>query len=156
MACVSKVNSISRVLPLALAYFPITHHGTAQRRLRGTRLISSNSSKEGDHSVLKSILYGSDVAKREELELEQSYGKVLARGKYVHEIVRHSVYPGKVMDYINIVGQEYPHIAADPKNDVHLVGSWCTQVGDLDRFTHIWEYRGCMLSGIKHSRTNLA
>jgi len=92
--------------------------------------------------VLKTILYGSEAGKREELELEQSYGKVLARGKYVHEIVSHSVKPGMVTDYLALVGVEYPKLAAETANDVHLVGSWRTRVGDLDKFTHIWEYKG--------------
>jgi hypothetical protein len=36
----------------------------------------------------------------------------------------------------------YPKIASDPRNQVHLVGSWRHVIGDMDTFTHIWEYKG--------------
>ncbi|KAI9317647.1 nipsnap family protein, partial [Dichotomocladium elegans] len=35
-----------------------------------------------------------------------------------------------------------PQIANDPKNELHLCGSWETVIGELDTFVHIWEYKG--------------
>lgn len=67
-------------------------------------------------------------------EMEQSFSKVLARGKYVHSIVFHQVKPEKVAEYTELVGRWYPKMAADSKMNVHLVGSWRTEVGDCDTF----------------------
>ncbi len=67
-------------------------------------------------------------------EIEKSFSQVLARGKYVHSIVFHSVKPDKVDEYVELVGNWYPKIAGLPENHVHLVGSWRTEVGDCDTF----------------------
>lgn len=92
--------------------------------------------------IVKSIIYGSEEGRREEAEMEQSYSKVLARGKYVHAIEFHQVKPEMHAEYINLVGNIYPKIAGDEDNACHLVGSWKTEVGDSDTFVHIWEYQG--------------
>jgi len=76
-----------------------------------------------------------------EEEIEQSFSKVLARGKYVHSIVFHEVKPDKVDEYVELVGNWYPRMASMPENKVHLVGSWRTEVGECDTFVHIWEYQ---------------
>lgn len=92
--------------------------------------------------TVKTLLYGTPAAQKEEMEMEQSYGKVLARGKYVHEIVLHKVKPEKVAEYVEMIGEEYPKIAEDKDNNVHLVGSWKVEIGEADTFVHIWEYNG--------------
>ena len=67
-------------------------------------------------------------------EIERSFSQVLARGKYVHSIVFHTVKPDKVGEYVKLVGDWYPRIAGMEENHVHLVGSWRTEVGDCDTF----------------------
>ena len=67
-------------------------------------------------------------------EIERSFSQVLARGKYVHSIVFHTVKPDKVGEYVKLVGDWYPRIAGIEENHVHLVGSWRTEVGDCDTF----------------------
>ena len=67
-------------------------------------------------------------------EIEKSFSQVLARGKYVHSIVMHSVKPDKVDEYVDLVGGWYPKVANTPEHHVHLVGSWRTEVGDCDTF----------------------
>lgn len=67
-------------------------------------------------------------------EIEKSFSQVLARGKYVHSIVFHSVKPKKVDEYVNLVGEWYPKMAKLEANHVNLVGSWRTEVGDCDTF----------------------
>lgn len=54
-------------------------------------------------SLVKSFLYGSE--KRQELhhEMEQSYSKVLARGKYVHKMSQHHVKPDKINEYVALM-----------------------------------------------------
>ncbi|GES85373.1 NIPSNAP-domain-containing protein [Rhizophagus clarus] len=59
-----------------------------------------------------------------------------------HEIQKHKIKPDCVEDYIKLVSEHYPRIANNPKNSVHLCGSWQTEIGDLDSFFHIWEYQG--------------
>lgn len=84
--------------------------------------------------IVKSILYGSEKGQREEAEMEQSYSTVLARGKYVHAIEFHHVKPDKHAEYVELVGNTYPEVAADRANNCHLVGSWKTEIGDGDTF----------------------
>lgn len=67
-------------------------------------------------------------------QLEASFSQVLARGKYVHSIVFHEVKPDKVDDYLKLVGEWYPKMAGMKGNNVNLVGSWRTEVGDCDTF----------------------
>jgi hypothetical protein len=92
--------------------------------------------------LIKSFLYGSPKMKQEQIEIEQSFSQQLMRGKYVHEIVTHRVLPSKAVEYFELVTNVYPKIAADPRNEVHLVGSWRVVVGDMDTYIHIWEYKG--------------
>ncbi|GAT28207.1 NIPSNAP family protein [Aspergillus luchuensis] len=99
---------------------------------------ASQSPKRGP---LSSLIYGTKEGQQLDKDIERSFSQVLARGKYVHSIVFHDVKPDKVDDYVNLVGQWYPRMAADPENRVNLVGSWRTQVGDNDTFVHIWEYQ---------------
>ena len=71
-------------------------------------------------------------------EIEKSFSQVLARGKYVHSIVFHTVKPDKVDEYVELVGSWYPRMAGIEQNQVHLVGSWRTEVGDCDTFGEIF------------------
>lgn len=95
--------------------------------------------KDKDHKDRKSgpltnLIYGTKEGREMEAHLEASFSQVLARGKYVHSIVFHTVKPDKVDEYVKLVGGFYPKIANDPANKVHLVGSWRTEVGDCDTF----------------------
>ncbi|KAL1922633.1 uncharacterized protein VTP21DRAFT_10172 [Calcarisporiella thermophila] len=105
--------------------------------------ITGEGSNEGLPSkasgIINSILHGSKQAKDED---HQTYSKLLARGKYVHELQKHCVKPERVDDYIALISEYFPRIANDPENQIHLTGSWQTQIGDLDSFVHIWEFKG--------------
>ena len=83
---------------------------------------------------LSSLIYGTHEGREMDREIEKSFSQVLARGKYVHSIVFHSVKPDKVDEYVELVGNWYPKMAGLPENHVHLVGSWRTEVGDCDTF----------------------
>jgi len=83
---------------------------------------------------LSSLIYGTHEGQQMDQEIEKSFSQVLARGKYVHSIVMHSVKPDKVDEYVKLVGDWYPKVAGIPENHVHLVGSWRTEVGDCDTF----------------------
>lgn len=83
---------------------------------------------------LTNLIYGTKEGREMDAQLEASFSQVLARGKYVHSIVFHTVKQDKVDEYVDLVGQWYPRIAAMPENKVHLVGSWRTEVGDCDTF----------------------
>ncbi|KAL8734733.1 MAG: hypothetical protein Q9181_003097 [Wetmoreana brouardii] len=91
--------------------------------------------------ALSSLIYGTREGQQMDQEIEKSFSQVLARGKYVHSIVFHSVKPDKVDEYVDLVGGWYPKMAKIEDNHVHLVGSWRTEVGDCDTFVHIWEYQ---------------
>lgn len=91
--------------------------------------------------ALSSLIYGTPEGRELDKDIERSFSQVLARGKYVHSIVFHDVYPDKVEEYTELVGKWYPKMAAIPENKVHLVGSWRTEVGECDTFVHIWEYQ---------------
>lgn len=51
-------------------------------------------------SLLRSLLYGSESGRREVFEAQQSYSRMLRRGKYVHQLVKHRVKPGNHSEYI--------------------------------------------------------
>ncbi|KAG2202651.1 hypothetical protein INT47_002083 [Mucor saturninus] len=91
------------------------------------------------NEIIEAVLYGSKKIKEEE---RQTHSKVLARGKYVHELQVHKVKPDKVDEYISLLSKHLPKIANDPSNDVNLCGSWSIEIGELDTFVHIWEYKG--------------
>lgn len=84
--------------------------------------------------ALSSLIYGTQEGQQMDREIERSFSQVLARGKYVHSIVFHTVKPDRVDEYVDLVGSWYPRVASTPENHVHLVGSWRTEVGDCDTF----------------------
>ncbi|KAL9023744.1 MAG: hypothetical protein Q9196_007005 [Gyalolechia fulgens] len=84
--------------------------------------------------ALSSLIYGTREGQQMDQEIEKSFSQVLARGKYVHSIVFHTVKPDKVDEYVDVVGSWYPKMANIEKNHVNLVGSWRTEVGDCDTF----------------------
>lgn len=84
--------------------------------------------------ALSSLIYGTHEGQQMDKDIEKSFSQVLARGKYVHSIVFHSVKPDKVDEYIDLVGGWYPRMAKLEENHVNLVGSWRTEVGDCDTF----------------------
>lgn len=90
---------------------------------------------------LTNLIYGTKEGRELDAQLEASFSQVIARGKYVHSIVFHTVKPDKVDEYSELVGGWYPRVAQLPGNKVNLVGSWRTEVGDVDTFVHIWEYQ---------------
>jgi hypothetical protein len=54
-------------------------------------------------SLVKSLLYGSEKGQALQREMEQSYSKVLARGKYVHRMSHHHVKPDKINEYVALM-----------------------------------------------------
>ena len=84
--------------------------------------------------ALSSLIYGTHEGQQMDQEIERSFSQVLARGKYVHSIVFHSVKPDRVDEYVDLVGGWYPRVAKMQENHVNLVGSWRTEVGDCDTF----------------------
>ena len=107
--------------------------GTGNKN-NSTTFLSASNLTSSPNRLVKSLLYGSPAGQKEEQEMEQSYGKVLARGKYVHEIVLHKVKPDRVGEYVELIGEEYPRIAEEKENNVHLVGSWKVEIGETDSF----------------------
>ena len=95
---------------------------------------SKTSEERGVKGALNNIIYGTKEGREMEADMERSFSQALARGKYVHSIVFHEVKPDKVDEYVKLVGDWYPKVAADPSNHVHLVGSWRIEVGDCDTF----------------------
>jgi hypothetical protein len=80
------------------------------------------------------LIYGTPEGRQMDKEIERSFSQVLARGKYVHSIVFHSVKSDKVDEYVELVGSWYPRMAKMEENKVNLVGSWRTEVGDCETF----------------------
>lgn len=96
-----------------------------------------SSLKEESHKrkgALSSLIYGTHEGRQMDQDIEKSFSQVLARGKYVHSIVFHSVKPDKVDEYVDLVGGWYSRMANIRENHVNLVGSWRTEVGDCDTF----------------------
>lgn len=98
------------------------------------REASSHQESSKRKGALSSLIYGTHEGQQMDQEIEKSFSQVLARGKYVHSIVFHSVKPDKVEEYVDLVGEWYPKMAKIEGNHVNLVGSWRTEVGDCDTF----------------------
>lgn len=116
-------------------------HGHAALGSLSTHDIGSareqNTKQEGSKrkGALSSLIYGTHEGQQMDQDIEKSFSQVLARGKYVHSIVMHTVKPDKVDEYVELVGSWYPRVAGMPENHVNLVGSWRTEVGDCDTFS---------------------
>lgn len=54
-------------------------------------------------SLVKSFLYGTEKGQLLQKEMEQSYSKILARGKYVHKLNQHHVKPDKINEYLALM-----------------------------------------------------
>src|SRR5436305_837972 len=80
------------------------------------------------------LIYGTPEGRQMDKDIERSFSQVLARGKYVHSIVFHSVKPEQVDEYVELVGSWHPRMAKMEENKVNLVGSWRTEVGDCETF----------------------
>jgi hypothetical protein len=103
-------------------------------RIIGDQRQADLSSQSGRRGPISSLIYGTREGEQHDKDIERSFSEVLARGKYVHSIVFHEVQPDKVDEYVQLVGEWYPKMAATEVNKVNLVGSWRTQVGDNDTF----------------------
>lgn len=88
---------------------------------------------------LTNLIYGTKEGREMDAQIEASFSAVLARGKYVHSVVFHQVKPDKVDEYIKLTGDWYPKMAALESNNLHLVGSWRTEVGDCDTFGKLYD-----------------
>ncbi|KAF7721200.1 hypothetical protein EC973_005118 [Apophysomyces ossiformis] len=147
------VNTFRTLQPSRLAY-----QGFKSTSISFDQTEKKAPEKGRANEIIEAVLYGSKRVKEEE---SQTHSKMLARGKYVHELQKHKVRPDKVEEYIQLVTEHFPRIANDPLNDVHLCGSWSVEIGELDTFgmidafglpqrqdltvvgvVHIWEYKG--------------
>ena len=109
-----------------------SHSGSSTAETAREQTSAAETSKR--KGALASLIYGTKEGQQLDQEIERSFSQVLARGKYVHSIVFHTVKPDKVDEYVKLVGEWYPRVAGTEQNHVHLVGSWRTEVGDCDTF----------------------
>lgn len=120
---------------------PIITHTTAgsltYSHLEEARAREAQDGGKKKGGALSTLIYGTPEGRELDKDIERSFSQVLARGKYVHSIVFHEVKPDKVDEYTELVGKWYPKVASSPENNVHLVGSWRTEVGDCDTFGRI-------------------
>lgn len=120
-------STIQAVTNMALGSLS-THNTEAAREA------SSQEETTKRRGALSSLIYGTHEGQKMDQDIEKSFSQTLARGKYVHSIVFHSVKPDKVDEYTELVGNWYPRVAKREENHVNLVGSWRTEVGDCDTF----------------------
>jgi hypothetical protein len=90
--------------------------------------------------LMTNLIYGTKEGREHDAIMEASFSAKIARGKYVHSIVYHQVEPKHVDEYVSLIGEWYPKMAQSKELNVHLVGSWRTEIGDCDTFIHVWEY----------------
>jgi len=110
------------------------------RRAANNVVFKAPANTRGLRETVKSILHGSEQAKKEgELEIQQ-HSRLVGRGKYIHSFETHRVKPDQLDSYKAVAEEYYAGIASDPSLHVKLTGSWETVVGELDTFVHILEY----------------
>ena len=134
-------STTQKVVNMALGSLS-THNTEAAREA------SSQQETTKRKGALSSLIYGTHEGQKMDQDIEKSFSQVLARGKYVHSIVFHSVKPDKVDEYTELVGNWYPRVAKREANHVHLVGSWRTEVGDCDTFGEDHDF--CEHTGTDH------
>lgn len=136
----SVVGSTPTAPQASNASFPLDSHGDLALGSLSTHdagAARESSLKEESNKrkgALSALIYGTHEGRQMDQDIEKSFSQVLARGKYVHSIVFHSVKPDKVDEYVELVGGWYPRMANIRENHVNLVGSWRTEVGDCDTF----------------------
>jgi hypothetical protein len=131
--------------PLRLALRTTPQYIQARQFSHSTTLLAdepANSNTKKNKGLLGSLLHGSDRAKEDGLTA-QSHSASVGRGKYIHEIQRHVVRPEKVEEYLALLGETYPKLAADEAFACRLVGSWQVHIGDTETFC---EYPSCEVS----------
>ena len=84
---------------------------------------AAGAAKQG---LFKSLLHGSESARDEGLTASgTSHSTQVARGKYIHEIVRHAAIPDKVGKYKETIGHFYPLVSSQAhKYKAKLIGSF--------------------------------
>ncbi len=81
-------------------------------------------------NIVNSFLHGSDV---NGTVLNETYSKLLSRGKSIHELVIHNVEPKSMDDYESLVKEFYPKLSNDNTIACKLFGSFKTEIGDVDQ-----------------------
>lgn len=102
---------------------------------------SSKSLPQKARGLVSSIIHGSPevVADHE----KSTYSKIIARGKYVHQLETHHVKPEAQAEYAGLLAEHYPKILERyGSSGIKLCGSWTSDIGELDKSVHIWEYDG--------------
>lgn len=95
--------------------------------------LADEAAGKGKGGLFKSLLHGSQSAKEDGLTA-QSHSTRVGRGKYIHEIQRHVVRPEKVDEYIALLANYYPKLAADQNVPCRLIGSWQVYIGECETF----------------------
>ncbi|KAJ1906540.1 hypothetical protein IWQ60_012056 [Tieghemiomyces parasiticus] len=137
-----------RLAPLigtSLSRFTTKSEDSAAAAADGEALTGENGTTSGKSlpkrasSLVSSILHGSPQARQ---DAKDTFSRLLARGKYVHELCEHTVKPECLEEYVAVISEFYPRITRDLNPKVKLCGSWVPEVGKLDTVLHIWEYEG--------------
>lgn len=132
---VSNAGGASRPLVDAAEHLDGKALGSlSTHRIVGEQRQSEINGQASGRGRLSSLIYGTKEGQQLDRDIERSFSEVLARGKYVHSIVFHTVKPDRVGEYVDLVGEWYPKMANTEENRVNLVGSWRTQVGDNETF----------------------
>lgn len=84
----------------------------------------------GVKGIVNTILHGSSGMPG---TYNETYSKLLSRGKSVHELSIHNVKPEAMDDYKGLIRSSYAKISADPKIPARLFGSFTTEIGELDQ-----------------------
>ncbi|KAJ2262108.1 hypothetical protein EV176_006497, partial [Coemansia sp. RSA 451] len=111
----TKLAATSRVpLRQAIAFQRQVHSSATRLQSNDETPVSPPASEEAKKTlpqkashIVRSILHGSEQVRQ---ETKYTLSKVLARGKYVHELATHSVKPGCMEEYKAVVGELYPLI----------------------------------------------
>ncbi|KAJ3273642.1 hypothetical protein HDV01_004251 [Terramyces sp. JEL0728] len=85
--------------------------------------------------IVNTILHGNLKAE----DLNETYSKLLANGRSIHEMTIHNVKPEAMSDYIGTMKEFHPQLVSDQRK---LFGVWENTVGELDQAIHLWEYPG--------------
>ncbi|GAA6000276.1 NIPSNAP family protein [Rhodotorula paludigena] len=140
-----SLRALARPHAVAVSRAPLP---TSAAALVSARALTTSGPAQAVKDFASAFLHGSEEAKE---EMRVQHSKLVGRHKYVHEFQKHKVLPQHVEQYKEKIEGYYRGIHESSEFDARLTGSWEIVVGEVDSFSHIWEYDG--LAGFERTKT---
>lgn len=103
---------------------------------QASQIHSSASLNEAGSSILDKV-FGTRVEKATQAHSIQLPDK---KQQTLYELQIHNVRPDATEDYENLYNENIPNLITNNEG-LRLTGSWRTEIGNLDQYVHLWQYK---------------